>query len=629
MSTSKILIVEDESIVALDMQARLKRLGYQVVGIASSGEEAIEMAGKELPDLALMDIRLRGDMDGVDTARHLRQSFDIPVVYLTAYADTATLERAKITEPFGYLVKPFEEREMHSTIEMALYKISNEKRSKIQAARLQKIISSVPEGVALLGGDGRLLLANTKAEEYLGILADMRTGGIVEGLGACTLQQLLSDSNGSKWHEVAPCDLHGRVFEANVSSVMSPSEKLNHDPSECVMVIREVTAEREIQKRIQLQDRLATVGQFAAGIAHDFNNILASIILAPYMIMKTEPQLSPKNRDRLDSVSQHAKRASNLIQQILDFSRASKVEMHVFDLVPLIRELAKMLERLLPENIRLEFSYESSGFTINGDPTRVLQLLMNLSLNARDAMPKGGILCVQLAHVSRQDFNPDNGQSNCDWISIMVTDTGTGIHPDALPHLFEPFFTTKEPGKGTGLGLAQVYGIVQQHRGHITVDSQLGSGTTFRVYFPLMSQRPSSTTNLHLSESDSKWGNNQTLLIVEDDPDVIQSVRELLELSGYHVLTATNGREALVLLEQSGVKVDLILSDLIMPEMGGIELCRNLREKESDVKIMVLTSYVTDDNLTELQSLGIVDCLNKPIDVQHLLRNVELALSSP
>ncbi len=623
MSTSRILIVEDEGIVALDMQSRLKRLKYQVVGIASTGEQALNLAGQHQPQLALMDIRLQGGMDGIETARQLRARYGIPVVYLTAYADEATLQRAKLTEPLGYLIKPFEERELYSTIEMALYKIEMETKFRTHAARLERVVSTVPEGVALLDDEFRVLLTNARAAAHLADLAGVSVGDILNRLGDYSIEQLAYAPDNESWHEINMAGASPRVFEAIVSPTQPNPEDLSHESSEWVLLLREVTSEREVKERIQLQDRLAAVGQFAAGIAHDFNNILASIILAPFLIEKMDPNLSTRSKERLRTIAQEAKRASDLIKQILDFSRASAMEMQPFDLRPLLKELAKMLDRILPDNVSLKLVYRPDTYLVNGDSTRILQLLMNLVLNARDAMPYGGELHIELAKIFDEDLHSGGTSQDATWIRISVSDNGIGIHPDALPHIFEPFFTTKAAGKGTGLGLAQVYGIVQQHGGYLDVTSALGQGTTFTAFLPAL--LPAAEADVQSDDKDHSLvlGQQQTILLVEDNAAARQSLSEILELSNYRVLTASNGLEALAILEKPDNQVSMILSDLVMPEMGGLDLSREIRRRNLPVNITIMTGYMSDDMLGELKSLAITDYLTKPITVKQLLQAVD------
>ncbi len=625
MSLAKIMIIEDESVVALDLQSRLNRLGHDVVGIGRSYKDAIRLAENWYPDLAFMDIHLRDSIDGIEIAQELRSTYNIPVIYLTAYADDITLQRAKVTEPVGYLIKPFEERELHTMIEMALYKIQAEKKLQEQAARLQQIVSTVPEGVALLDAHRRVVLANVQAKDFLDLLAGVGVGRIIERLGEQPIETLLDNDS---WHDILFNDSKQRVFEAiaRPTKQLSDIDRDNGLTSDWVLVIREVTAEREMQHRAQAQDRLAAVGQLAAGIAHDFNNILLSVTLSADLIQMMEPNLSLKAQERLEIISRQSQRASDLIKQILDFSRTSAMEMQPFDVAPLLKELADMLERMMPESIQLEIDYPTTSHVISGDTTRIMQLFLNLSLNARDAMPNGGILHVELAQVPGDEAYLNKNQAD-EWVRIQVMDSGEGIHPDVLPHIFEPFFSTKEPGKGTGLGLAQVYGIVQQHKGHIRVDSELGRGTIISIYFPAL--QPKSHTKV---ESGHKYGapthgDQQTILIVEDNFAVQQSLFEILNYLNYRVLTASNGREALMILNEPSIYVDLVLSDLVMPEMGGLELCQILRHNQNDVKIVIMTGYLSDEVLRELKSLTVTACLNKPVELENLSRAVKDALA--
>ncbi len=622
--TTSILIVEDESIVALDLQMRLTRLGYRVVGIAASSTEALQLAEQFQPDLTLMDIRLKGAMDGIETAQALRQRLDTPIVYLTAYADEATLQRAKMTEPYGYLVKPFEERELHSTVEMALYKITNERRQKMHAARLQRLVTTVPDGVALLDPDQRIVLTNAKAQDYLMTLADLSAGSVVTHLGEYTLDQLRHYDG---WREIQTNTTPARIFEVNVSCVRDEDGVYGHNiPRDLVLVIRDVTTDRQIRDRIQAQDRLAAVGQFAAGIAHDFNNILASIMLQPYIIQRQEGELRPRSYEALENITQQAERGAELIKQLLDFSRSSALEMHPFDLVPLLKELAKMLERLLPTNINLRLSVTEDEYRLLGDPTRTLQLLMNLASNARDAMPHGGDLYIELLRVSGKNV-PNRQQSDPDdWIRIRVRDTGMGIHPEILPHIFEPFFTTKPAGKGTGLGLAQVYGIVQQHGGHIDINSQLGQGTTFSIFLPALLDDESLGMLTEAAVPEPVMGEREVILLVEDNQSIGGSLSEVLELSNYRVLSAENGHTALEQIASAQPPVNLVLSDLAMPDMGGLELCQELRRRDINVPVLIFSGYVSETTLAELRALGVVDYLNKPVDVELLLERISEVL---
>ena len=283
-----------------------------------------------------------------------------------------------------------------------------------------------------------------------------------------------------------------------------------------MLVLNDVTREREIRTQLQQHERLAAVGQLAAGIAHDFNNIMATIILYAQMASRS-PELGERNRERMSVINQQGWHATRLIEQILDFSRRSVSERQPLDLVPLLKEQVELLKRTLPEIIRIDTVYGAGAHTIDADPTRIQQMLTNLAVNARDAMLGGGTLRIELerakVEAGRSPLLPEMEPGR--WVCLTVSDTGTGISPDVLPHIFEPFFTTKGPGAGSGLGLAQVHGIVGSHGGRIGVDSQPGEATTFTIYLPALVAAPEQEPAPEVSGL--PVGSGQTILVVEDD----------------------------------------------------------------------------------------------------------------
>jgi two-component system, cell cycle sensor histidine kinase and response regulator CckA len=287
-----------------------------------------------------------------------------------------------------------------------------------------------------------------------------------------------------------------------------------------VLILRDITEERQHQEYQQAQERLATVGQLAAGVAHDFNNIMAVISLYAELILKSGDP-GPQNRERLLTISQQAERAASLTGQILDFSRRSVMERASFEIVPFLKESVNLVQRTLPENILIGFVCDDDQYLVNADPTRLQQVLMNLSLNARDAMPAGGELRLELTGLNLEPNQrpPLADMQPSKWLVLTITDTGAGIAPDHLLHIFEPFFSTKPPGRGTGLGLAQAYGIIRQHGGHIAVSSQVGRGATFQIYLPGLALNDHSGRGPDDAEDLSLHGRGETILLVEDDND--------------------------------------------------------------------------------------------------------------
>jgi signal transduction histidine kinase len=349
---------------------------------------------------------------------------------------------------------------------------------------IEKTIDTVPEGVLLLDDSRKIVLANPIAQKGLPALGNAGVGDMLEYMGSQPINELLTSPPKGLWHEVKVINDELQIFE-----VISRPIEVGATTSGWVIVFRDVTQEREIQERIQNQNRLASVGQFAAGIAHDFNNLIAVIILQAQLVMRTD-QLLPETQKRLDIVVEQSRRATNLIQQILDFSRRTVIERQPIDLKELMIEQTNLIERILPTSIEIILEYDDEDYMINADPTRIQQVTMNLFVNARDAMPGGGRLDIKLVRVDNNQEIFLQGEGFEDWIQLTVSDTGSGIPAEIVQRVFDPFFTTKAPGKGTGLGLAQVYGIVKQHDGFIDVVTEAGKGTSFVIHLPVFDALP-------------------------------------------------------------------------------------------------------------------------------------------
>lgn len=283
------------------------------------------------------------------------------------------------------------------------------------------------------------------------------------------------------------------------------------------------------------------------------------------------------------------------------------------------------MARTFPESVRIELCYDDEEYVVNADPTRMQQVIMNLALNARDAMSNKGRRLIRLR---RLELLPDRhppcpGMTPGEWAHIAVADTGSGIPPDVLPHIFEPFFTTKPPGQGTGLGLAQVYGIVTQHGGYVDVQTVAGQGTTFSIYLPV---DPVSEVETHLSEEyNPVHGRGETVLLVEDDEPTRDAVRDSLEALNYRVIEATNGLEALEVYS-STTEIDLVLTDVVMPEMGGMELIEELRKRNHLARAVAMTGYAVPEEIQTLKGEMWIEVLQKPLNVNSLSRTISRAL---
>ncbi|MFM8321149.1 MAG: GAF domain-containing protein [Chloroflexota bacterium] len=486
-------------------------------------------------------------------------------------------------------------------------------KTQQQAQQMQQIMDTVPEGVALLGPDQRVVLANPAAAALLPRLAPQYDPGRpLEQLADRPVQALLSASPGHTWEELNIPGSPPSIFELAARPL-----ETGDSPGGWVLVLRDVTNERNNLARVQMQERLATVGQLAAGIAHDFNNIMAAVVVYADLLL-LQPGLSSSAREHVQIIQQQVQRATGLIRQILDFSRRSVLEPSPLDVLPFLKEFEKLIKRVLPEDIHVRLTYQPGSYRIKADPVRLQQILMNLALNARDAMPQGGALQITLDRLELAVDSlrpmPDMGPGS--WVRLALSDTGLGIEAENLPYIFDPFFTTKPVGKGTGLGLAQVYGIIKQHGGSIDVKSEYGAGATFTIYLPELENDPRERVQAAASRALPQL--DKTVLLVEDDQPARTALASLLQRQGLTVVTAADGLQALQIFNERSGEIDLVISDIVMPEMGGLKLHREIQQQHPGMKFLFITGHPLDAEEQELLEAGQVQRLLKPFTAREL-----------
>ena len=395
-----------------------------------------------------------------------------------------------------------------------------------------------------------------------------------------------------------------------------------------VIVNRNITELKRLEQQLIQTERLAAVGQLAAGIAHDFNNILTGIIgYAELLEMDEEtPSIAKVGLGRIREAGQ---RAAHLVRQILDFSRKSVIQRQPLDLTSFLEEVTRFLQRTIPENVRIILEMDPEEYYVYADATQMQQVVANLAVNAKDAMPEGGTLRFQLSRLTLRSggHSPLPDMLPGKWIELSVSDTGTGIPPEYLSHVFEPFFTTKEVGKGTGLGLSQVYGIVTQHEGFISVKSEAGKGTKFVIYLPALNIRGKEVSGEEAPE-EFPLGRGETVLVVEDELPVLAMIGIMLKRLKYRVLTAGSGEEALAMYDEHGGEIALVLTDMVMPGVSGMELFRVLKERDPGVKVVVITGYPLGDERKQLLSQGVTAWVAKPVELSRLAQVVNEALKA-
>ena len=659
-SRPTILIVEDERLIALDLSRRLPKLGYDVCAIASTGEDAIAKAGEFNPSLILMDICLKGDMDGIIAAETIRGSRDVPIVFLTANSDEKTLERAKLTRPSSYLLKPFKERELQIGIDMALLnqKLQNEIKEAhaTLGLRVQERTAELAQANDLLRGEIETRkMMEQQAREQADLLAKARDAiyvrdltGVVsywnrsaERLYGVTAQEAIGLRAQSILGESGDIDAeraeratlrHGEwngelkhTTAAGVQLIVESRWTLvrdeNGSPKTILVVNTDITERKRIAEQFLRAQRLESIGALASGIAHDLNNIFAPILMATEL-------LTPPDKESVaivDMLRSTARRGADMIKQVLVFVRGGESEFLPTDLAHLAAEVEKLMKGALPCAITLSLKKAPDFGHILGDGTQLHQVMVNLCVNARDAMPDGGTLGLELDNVavsaSQASRHPQVKPG--DFVRIRVSDTGTGMTEDVKARIFEPFFTTKEAGKGTGLGLSTVVSIVRAHKGFVEVDSTVGVGSAFSVYLPRWHAPDESEA---LATALLPDGRGERVLVVDDEYSVREMTKLTLEAHGYRVELAGDGVEAIELYCAEREPVALVITDIMMPGMNGRALIRELRKRTPDLLILAFSGSDASNPLVATLNEDGVPLLRKPATSSQLLVAVERML---
>ncbi|MFH0823750.1 MAG: PAS domain S-box protein [Pseudomonadota bacterium] len=391
-------------------------------------------------------------------------------------------------------------------------------------------------------------------------------------------------------------------------------------------IVRDISDRKRMEANLLQSQKMQAMGTLAGGVAHEINNLLQVVLGNADMLLLREG-MDEKSGRSLEAIRRAAGNGANLVKGILTFSRKALPEMKPTNLTEEVRRLEDLLGRTIPRMISIEMSVQEDLWAISADPSQIEQILVNLAINAGDAMPEGGRLVFETRNVTiRSDYcrtYPDVNPGK--YVLLTVSDTGTGMDKQTLNRVFEPFFTTKPPGKGTGLGLSVVFGVVKTHGAHITAYSELGAGTTFKIYFPVLEKelQPGVITTMEMPA-----GGTETVLLVDDDDAVRILGAEMLEMAGYNVLTASNGREALEIYRSTGHSISLVVLDLIMPEMSGGKCLAELLKINPHVKVLIASGYAADGPAKEARESGAAGFVSKPFDIKEMLLAVRKCLGA-
>ena len=636
----RVLLVEDRAEDAELEIRELRRAGLKCQTQQVDSEPAFRRALATLtPDIVLADYTVPG-FGGMAALEILqRESPGTPLIMVTGSLDEETAAECIKAGAADYVLKTNlmrlgpAVRGALTLAESQADKLAAETALRISERRFRALVEESWDAIALFAADGTIMYGSPATTRLLGY-------DLSEFVGRNALELIHPDDRAAVLLRLEEVTVRPRTC-LNVASRMRHKDgtwrhlegvltNLLDDPSVGAIVnnYRDVTDRRNLEQQVLLAQKMEAIGRLAGGVAHDFNNILTAIGGYADLLLADLPP-NDKRRHDIEEIHQATERAASLTQQLLAFSRRQVLQPKVLDLNTLVTNIEKMLRRLIGEDILFATVLHPRAGNVRADPGQLEQVIVNLAVNARDAMPNGGRLTIETRNVELDESYAAEhpGVTAGQYVLLAVTDTGAGMDEATKARIFEPFFTTKVRGKGTGLGLATVYGIVQQTGGHIWPYSEPGKGTTMRVYLP-RANAPADPVEHPDTDSTAVPGGTETILLVEDEAPVRTVTRQLLERNGYTVLEAADGPTALSMLDGNGAgtHVDLLLTDVVMPGMSGRELAEHLRKSRPKLRVLFMSGY-TDDAVVRHGMLepGLA-YLEKPFRPPALLRKVREVL---
>jgi two-component system cell cycle sensor histidine kinase/response regulator CckA len=622
----QILIVEDEGLIAADIQKRLERLGYSVPTIAHSGGDALRLARSTPFDLVLMDIHLPGDLDGIATAQELKK-LDMPVVYVTAYADQETVSRAKITEPFGYILKPIADGDLRSTVQISIYKHEMERRLRASEAWLSTTLRSVGDGIIATNTMGEVVFLNPVAEELTGWAAGDAHGRMLMDVFVLCAESTRRPAKNPILDmlpgETRNYTLISKTGLATTVEVECFENRSTDEVLGAIVAVRDISSRKEMESRLMQSERMEAIAGMAGGLAHDFNNQLTVILGYAHEL---SARLTGEDLDHALKIQHAASAAGAVTGQLLTLSRRDATRIEVLNVNEVIYEIQPLISHSLGKTRTLTTNLGSPLGYVRGDRNQLKQMLLNLALRAREGMPAGGDLRIES---TTMEIDPDSPAARLQrpgpYVRLRVADSGPGMDKATLARIFEPFFTAKS-AHGSGLGLSLAHSIVVQSGGYITATSEIGHGTTFEILWPCIGTFRG-LSEISGSEKAAGEDPTPTILLVEDEDGVRKLMHNYLEREGYQLLEARNAEEAELVAEVYREPIHVLVTDVVMPGMTGPQLAERLTELRPKMKVLFVSGYRHD----AIGRAGFPDedfsVLPKPFPAVELLRRVRGLLS--
>lgn len=632
--TPEILIVDDEPRMCDSLKILLGNEGYKTK-TAYSGQQALECLVKDHIDLVLLDI-VMPDMNGLEVMDLInKQKLDTLVIVITGHASVDSAVGSLRKGAYDYLRKPFEFDQLLKRVKNALdqkrlkkeYEIINGKL-ELSEKRYECLVNNSPDIIYTLGLDGAFTYVNPAWERILGHKTHEVIGKRFadfagkEAPGHCLRlfrrveekYETIRDASCTLIHK----DGYARIFGLSGA----PNLDSHGNVTGTVGALKDVTEQRKLETQLAQTQKIQAVGTLAGGIAHDFNNLLMGIQGRTSLMLLNISSDHP-HFEHLKGVESIVESGASLTKQLLGFARGGKYEAKPTDLNELIDKSAQMFGRTKKE-IVIHTSYQKDIWTSEVDRGQIEQVMVNLFVNSWHAMPGGGRLYVQTKNVALQDEDVKPfGAEPGNYVKISVRDTGTGMDEATRSRVFEPFFTTKEMGRGTGLGLASAYGIIKNHAGIIAVDSKKGEGTTFDIYLPASEKEIPEQPDLPVA----LMRGTESVLLVDDEDIIIEIGQEILEEMGYEVFLARSGKEAVEVYEKNKGKIDMVILDMIMPDMGGGEAYDKMKEIHPQVKVLLSSGYSVEGEASEILARGCDGFIQKPFSATQLSHTIRQVLS--
>ena len=640
-SQTTVWVIDDDETALLLADDALSHAGFQVQTYTDA-PSALAAAQTKLPDIIVLDVIMPG-MNGFEFCTALRclpRGAVVPILVTTSLDDTAAIDQAYAAGATNFAIKPlnwaieiYRLDYMLRSAKIALDLLEKEHETRLAKEDWERTFDSISDVVTVLGADLKILRANQVAQTVFNRAPKAIVGRLCHELfnpggGACpdcpVPRVLATGQPAAAEIKSGPA---GGLFEITVSPVASSQGQITH----FVHVARDLSEKKELEAELRQAQKMEAIGTLAGGIAHDFNNLMM-VVQGCAELLLAEAAAAGRNREDLDAILEAAKRGARLTKQLLIFGRKQSnfSQRRPLDLNSLLRKTLQMVEKGLSKSISHQFRLGTGLHLINADSIQLEQVVMNLAVNAAHAMPVGGTLTYQTqnVHVEAAASHSPPGLDSGDYVLLTVSDTGCGMDEATLAHIYEPFFTTRNVGDGSGLGLAVVFGIVREHKGHISCYSEVGVGTTFRIYLPAIRQ-PAGESQPTAAKPPAMARGSETILIADDEASIRGLLERFLTRQGYTVITAADGEVALRRYSEATPRPQAVILDLGMPNMSGWECVAQLRQLDPHVKVLLASGYGLADLESRAVQAGASGFVGKPYNLAQISSKLREILDAP